>query len=173
MRERYGSPFPGAPEQWYLEDIINMVCNWNMAKGNHTINTVVRYGLKSTACEKQSMTYLVYSDLTNVRFHLNDVYNCVAFYKEGWVYPRKPIQISDAFRQELQQVLEKKFQNILKQKEKVIEKPFDSQKFVNDFFSNMNKQQQNQLNRRINQNRKIKEYNPLRFLNSIKEEELF
>jgi hypothetical protein len=145
MRERYGSPFPGAPEQWYLEDIIDVVCNWNMAKGNHTINTVVRYGLKSTACEKQSRTYPVYSDLTNVRFHLNDVYDCVAFYKEGWVYPRKPIQISDAFRQELQQVLEKKLQNILKQKEKVIEKPFDSQKFVNDFFSSMNKQQKNHL----------------------------
>jgi hypothetical protein len=80
-----------------------------------------------------------------MRFHLNDVYDCVAFYKEGWVYLRKPIQISDAFRQELQQVLEKKLQNILKQKEKVIEKPFDSQKFVNDFFARINKQQKNHL----------------------------
>jgi hypothetical protein len=86
MRERYGSPFPGEPYRWYLEEVVDVVTSWTMERGNHSIHKVIRYGLKSTACKKQSRTYPVYSDLIYDSTHRYDIYNCVAFYKEGWKY---------------------------------------------------------------------------------------
>jgi hypothetical protein len=86
MRERYGSPFPGEPDQWYLEKVVDVVTSWTIERGNHSIYKVNRYGLKSTACKKQSRTYPVYSDLIYDSTPRYDIYNCVAFYKEGWEY---------------------------------------------------------------------------------------
>ena len=89
MCERYGSPYPGAPEQWYLEKIVDVVTDWTIARGNYSIHKVIRYGLKTSACNKKLMiTSANYSDIGRdlQRFYSHDVYNCVAFYKEGWEY---------------------------------------------------------------------------------------
>jgi hypothetical protein len=86
MRERYGSPYQGAPEQWYLEEIVDVVTGWTMERDNHSIHKVIRYGLKSTASRMQNRIYPIYSNLFYDSIHRHDVYNCVAFYKEGWEY---------------------------------------------------------------------------------------
>ena len=86
MRERYGSPYPGAPEQWYLEEIVDEFTDRTIARGNHCIHKVMRYGLKPTASRMQNRIYPIYSNLFYDDIHRHDVYNCVAFYKEGWEY---------------------------------------------------------------------------------------
>jgi hypothetical protein len=87
MRERYGSPYPGAPEQWYLEEIVDdVVTGLPIERGNYSIHKVMRYGLKPTASRMQNRIYPIYSNLFYDDIHCHDVYNCVAFYKEGWEY---------------------------------------------------------------------------------------
>jgi hypothetical protein len=86
MRELYGSPYPGAPEQWYQEHIVDVVTGYTIARGNHCIYKVIRYGLKPTASKMQNCIYPVYPNLFYDSIHRCDIYNCVAFYKEGWEY---------------------------------------------------------------------------------------